>query len=183
MRSSSHSSASAAQSAVRAFGRVNPAREPSSRPAIGPRRTPRAVGLLALAIALFLAACSGSAAAAPTVTGAWMRLPAGPNQPSAAYLAITNSGTQADALLSASSPSAASVEIHDTTTDMNGMTGMAPVPRVDVPAGATVTFGPGGLHLMVMGITGTIAVGQTIELDLMFEHAGRVVVRADVRQG
>ena len=182
MRSSRHSSASPAGSATRAFGRVDPGRAPSSQPAIGSRRTPRVIGLLALAIALLLAACSGSSAG-PTVTGAWMRLPAGPNQPSAAYLVITNAGTQPDALLGASSPSAASVEIHDTTTDMNGMTGMAPMSRVDVPAGGTVTFGPGGLHLMVMGITGTIAVGQTIELDLMFEHAGRVVVRADVRRG
>jgi len=138
---------------------------------------------LALGLAVLVGACIGGAQlVAPTVSGAWIRPPAGTNVPAAAYLVITNTGTQGDVLLRASSPSAASVEIHDTTTDMNGMTGMAPVARVDVPAGATVTFAPGGLHLMVMGIMGSMVVGQKFELDLQFQNAGRVVVQADVRQ-
>ena len=36
---------------------------------------------------------------------------------------------------------------------------------------------------MIMGLKSELAVGGTIELDLVFEHAGKVVVQAEIRQG
>jgi copper(I)-binding protein len=54
---------------------------------------------------------------------------------------------------------------------------------LEVPAGGTVTLAPGGYHLMIMGLTKTLEVGGKLELDLVFEHAGKVVVQAEVRQG
>jgi len=36
---------------------------------------------------------------------------------------------------------------------------------------------------MVMGVQSELAVGGTLELDLVFEHAGKVVVVAEIRQG
>ena len=75
------------------------------------------------------------------------------------------------------------VEIHETTTDMNGMTGMSPIARLPVPAGGTARLEPGGFHLMMTGLKGPLAAGATVELDLVFEHAGRVVVQAEVRAG
>ena len=140
--------------------------------------------LLSLIVAAALAACSsGGTAAAPTVTDTWARPAMGMDQPAAAYMVITNSTGQADALLSASTPAASSVEIHQTTTDASGMTAMQPIARLDVPAGATVKLEPGGTHLMIMGLTKPLAVGDKLELDLVFEHAGKVVVEAEVRQG
>lgn len=140
-------------------------------------------------LAAVVGACStgGAATTSPpaalTVSDAWVRPPTAPTKPAAGYLVITNSSGAADALLSASTPAAASVEIHETTTDMNGMTGMSPVNRIDVPAGMTVRLQPGGFHLMINGLAKPLVVGETIELDLVFEHAGRVVVQAEVRQG
>ena len=137
----------------------------------------------ALVLALSLGACSaGPGATAPTLSGAWVRPPQGMDLPGAGYLVITG-GSQADALLSASSPVAGSVEIHETSTDASGMTGMHPISRLAVPAGATVTFKPGGYHLMLMGITGTLAAGGTVQIDLTFEKAGKVSVQAEVKQG
>ncbi len=136
--------------------------------------------LLVLAAAVLLAACSS--AAAPSVSGAWAR-PAGADGVSAAYLTITAPSGAADALLSASSPAAEMVEIHATSTDGSGMTGMDAVSRVDIPAGGSVEFKPGGHHLMLMGLTGALTPGSKIELDLVFEHAGRVVVQAEIRAG
>ena len=65
----------------------------------------------------------------------------------------------------------------------SGMAGMKPVDRVAVGAGATVRLEPGGYHLMIMRLSKTLAAGDTVELDLTFEHMGRVVVQAEVRQG
>ena len=134
--------------------------------------------LLVIAAAVVLAACSSGAA--PSVSGAWAR-PAAAAGSSAAYFTITAPSGAADALLTATSPVADMVQIHETTTDGSGMTGMDAVDRVDVPAGSSVEFKPGGHHLMLMGLTSALAPGSTIELDLVFEHAGKVVVQAEIR--
>lgn len=144
--------------------------------------------LASLLVAASLAGCSSAAtsapsAAAPTVSDAWVRPPMGSGQPAGGYMTITNPGGQADALVGVSSPVASSVEIHETTTDASGMTGMHPIDRLDVPAGGSVTLQPGGYHLMLMGVTQPLAVGTTVELDLVFEYAGDVTVQAEVRQG
>lgn len=162
---------------------------PSSRPSSARARAVRA-SLSLIVLAAFVGAavgCTGGATPAPsagvTVTEAWVRVAATTGTPTAAYLVIANPGGQADALLSVSTPAASGVEMHETSTDMNGMTGMHPIARLEVPAGATVRLEPGGFHLMVTGLKAPLAVGGTIELDLVFEHAGRVVVQADVRAG
>jgi copper(I)-binding protein len=145
----------------------------------------RLIAVLVLALgAASLAGCSsGGAAVPPIISAAWARPAMGTDQPAAAYFVITNAAGQADALLSASSPAASSVELHQTLTDASGMTGMHPVARLDVPAGGRVTLEPGGYHLMIMGLSKPLEVGTSLELDLVFEHAGQVVVQAEVKQG
>lgn len=135
-----------------------------------------------------LAGCSPGASAAPsavapTVSDAWVRPPIGTDRPAAGYLVITNGGSAADALTGAASPVASSVELHETSTDSSGMTGMQPIDRLEIPAGGTVRLEPGGYHLMLMGVSGEIKVGGTVELRLEFEKAGTVVVQAEVRGG
>jgi copper(I)-binding protein len=136
-----------------------------------------------LALVLSLAGCaSGPGGTAPTVSGAWVRPPQGMSLPAAGYLVIKG-GSQADALLSAASPVAGSVELHETATDASGMTGMHPISRLEIPAGGTVTLQPGGYHLMLMMVTGQITVGGKVELNLTFEKSGVVTVQAEVKQG
>lgn len=129
-----------------------------------------------------LAGCSGSAAGAPTIDGAWAR-PGVAGAETAAYLTITGLAGEADALMSASSPDAASVELHEATTDAQGMMGMHPIDHLDIHAGETVVLKPGGHHLMVMGLKKDLAVGGTLQLELVFEHAGKVAVQAEIKQG
>jgi copper(I)-binding protein len=143
---------------------------------------PRArIAVLPLLFVFALAACS-SASAAPTVSAAWVRPPMGADLPAAGYVTIVGGGA-GDALLSASSPVATAVEVHETMAGASGMTGMRPVGRIDVAAGATVKLEPGGYHLMLMGVTGPLTVGQQVEITLTFEKAGKVSVQAEVRAG
>jgi copper(I)-binding protein len=137
--------------------------------------------LLAVAFAACSSGSSASSAVGPTVTGAWARAAAAGGQ-SAAYFTLTNPTGPADALLSASSPAAGVAQVHETSVDGNGTAAMKPVDRVEVPAGDTVEFKPGSYHVMLMGLTSDLTVGQTVELDLVFEHAGTVVVEAEIRQ-
>jgi copper(I)-binding protein len=93
-------------------------------------------------------------------------------------------GNAADALLSVTTAAAAMVEIHETTTDASGMSGMHQIPRLEIAAGERVELKPGGYHLMLMQVAeGAIEVGKTIELELTFEKLGKVVVEAEVRAG
>jgi copper(I)-binding protein len=152
------------------------------------RRPPRTTALrvAALAVTLLLAGCAAPASsvtAGPTIADAWVRPPMGPGQPAAGYMTITAPSGGADALIGASSPVAAAVEIHETSTDASGMMGMRPVDRVELPSGSPVALEPGGYHLMLMNLDGDLEAGDTIDLVLEFENAGEKTVRAAIREG
>ena len=140
------------------------------------------IALTAL-LAVVMAACSsggGTAGGKLTVSEAWVRVPASPDT-TAAYLTIVNGTTADDSLVGVSTTAATSASLHRTTTDSSGMTGMQMTDSVHVPAGGTVSLAPGGFHIMLMGLTGDLKAGATIELVLTFEHAGVVKVTAEVR--
>jgi len=148
------------------------------------------VALVILASVALLAACSSAAAPSPlriTVTDAWARSTSATAGTSAAYATITNPGTTADALVGASSPVAASAEVHETMTvgspgaSGGGMMGMQPVSRIEIPAGGGLQLQPGSYHVMLVGLTRDLVIGATIDLTLTFEKAGPVTVKAQVR--
>lgn len=99
---------------------------------------------------------------------------------SAAYMTIRNTGSAADRLLKASTDAATSVELHN-SANTNGVMSMSDVPAVDVAAGGTVEFKPGGLHMMLVGLKHDLKAGDTVALSLQFEHAGTITVNAAVR--
>lgn len=122
-----------------------------------------------------------AAAAAPvTATAAWARASAGGAKAGAAYLSLANGGPSADRLLAASTPVAAKAELH-THLNENGVMKMRRVDGVDLPAGGSVEFAPGGLHVMLMGLAKPLAEGDSFPLTLTFEHAGTVTVGVQVR--
>ena len=93
----------------------------------------------------------------------------------AGYLVIANAGAKPDKLVSAACTCARSVEVHLSHV-MNGTAMMMPAGSVDIPAGRTVSFAPGGYHLMVTGLKAPLKDGGSQELTLKFEHAGTLVV-------
>jgi hypothetical protein len=72
------------------------------------------------------------------------------------------------------------VGIHETLMQ-DGVAEMGPVEGVDVPAGTTVTFEPGGYHVMLEDMAEPLEVGATVTITLTFEQAGDVTIDADVR--
>ena len=49
---------------------------------------------------------------------------------------------------------------------------MRPVAAIDIPASHPVTLSPGGMHLMLLGLTQPLHEGQSSPLTLSFGHAG-----------
>ena len=93
----------------------------------------------------------------------------------AAYLTIANKGAHDDILISVRSDIAERVELHEHTTE-GGMMRMRQMQEVHIPAGADITFAPGGKHLMLIGLRKPLAASTHFTLTLVFASAGEVSV-------
>ena len=70
---------------------------------------------------------------------------------------------------------------HDMTDDTAATMTMRQVSAVELPAGEAVVFGPGGLHVMLLGLATPLESGSSFELTLMFATAAPETVTVDVR--
>lgn len=135
-------------------------------------------------LAIGLTACgddesASEASSGVSVADAWARSPM--SDVGAVYFVVTNAGTEDDRLIGAAAPDLdATVEVHETTI-ANGQAEMSPVDGVDIPAGGSVAFEPGGYHVMLTDLTTPLEVGSTITIVLTFDQAGEVEAQAEVR--
>lgn len=133
--------------------------------------------LFVLMVAALFAASAW--AADLTVSGAWIRkLPA--DAPAGGYFIVHNLGTQAIALVGASSPDYGMVMLHKSSEE-GGVSRMAEVDSVPVPAGGKVSFAPGGYHLMLMHAKHAIGIGTKIPVTLEFAGGQKVTALFEVR--
>lgn len=98
----------------------------------------------------------------------------------AIYVTLANAGKERDALIAAASDAAVAVELHESYQDM-GMMMMRPVKRIDIPAGGKVEMKPGGYHIMLLNLKRELKAGQTVNLTLQFQKAGKLPVHVEIR--
>jgi copper(I)-binding protein len=145
----------------------------------------------AVCAALLLAGAGAFAQSSDTsirVDGAWARravmmkpgTPGGGTGTGAVYLTLVNKSAAPDALLSAASDAAATVEIHESYME-SAMAKMRRVAWIDVPAGQSVELKPGGYHIMLIDLTRDLTPGQSVQLTLTFRNAGKLPVTASIR--
>lgn len=111
----------------------------------------------------------------PRVSGAWVRMNPVPGRPSAGYLAIEGGG-QPDRLVGATAPGVR-IEMHSMSM-AGGVMKMGKLDGLAVPAGAKVSFAPGGNHLMIFGLTGA---PKSLPITLNFSSGAKVAVTAEVK--
>src|SRR5258705_3768238 len=100
----------------------------------------------------------------------WARAtPAGAKN-GAAYVTLINNGNASDSLLSATTPVAEKVQFHSASEE-HGVAHMREMQAVEVAPGARVTFSPGGMHIMVVGLKQPPKEGQTFPLSLTYKKA------------
>lgn len=124
------------------------------------RKPPLALLLL---LAAMLGACTGRGA--PEVHHARVVMPPPGMDMAAGYFEIRNPGARALHLRSVSSPVFSSVEMHETVTE-GGVSRMRELQSVEIPAGGSVRFEPGGKHLMLMGARPGSAPSEVCPLQL-----------------
>lgn len=104
-----------------------------------------------------------------------------PNAPvGGGFLTIENEGPQADRLISASSPAADVVQIHEMAMEGEVMKMRQLADGLELPAGETVVLAPGGYHLMFMGLKQAFVEGETVPVTLVFEKSGTVEIALPV---
>ncbi len=112
---------------------------------------------------------------------AWVR-EAPPNvQVMAAYLTLHNHSTKTYTLTHVSSPDFEQVKIHR-TEQHEGMTKMLPVSRVMLSGNGSVSFQPGGMHLMLMKPKKQLSTGDTVSLTLFFADESSLTIAAPLKK-
>jgi len=96
------------------------------------------------------------------------------------YLTVANHGAEADRLVSASSPAADEVQIHEMAINDGIMTMRQIEDGLPIPAGGEAKLAPGGLHMMLVGVKQPFREGEMVPLTLTFEKAGTVDVQLKV---
>jgi periplasmic copper chaperone A len=122
-----------------------------------PHRCIAAIGLALLAF---------TASAQTVVKDAWVRGTVPQQKATGAFMQLTS--TQGGKLVSAASPVAGVVEIHEMAMEGNVMK-MRAVPGLDLPAGKAVELKPGGYHVMLLDLKQTLTVGDTVPVSLVVE--------------
>ena len=141
--------------------------------------------LLFLAAALLLALSLSNQMHAQTSTitveQAWARATPRGALTGAAYMMLINNGAFADRLLSATTPVADQIQFHRQTED-NGVSRMREVHNVELSPGGKITFKPGDMHMMIVGIKQPLKEGQSFPLTLQFEKAGNIDVTVPIEK-
>lgn len=110
----------------------------------------------------------GEAAGALVIQNAWIRLLPVP-LPLAGYCTLRNTGSVSVTVRQVSSPAFKHIMMHR-SVESAGVSSMAPILRINIAAGAQVSFAPGGYHLMLLGRAAPLRVGE--EIPLTFQLVG-----------
>ena len=134
----------------------------------------------ALAAAMLCAALPALAEGI-TISDAYARVSGASAKSGAAFMVIENTTAADDRLLGAASDVAAKVELHTHREDAAGVMQMIQVSEgFAIPAQDTHVLARGGDHVMLMGLNGPLAQGDSFKLTLTFEKAGEITIDVPV---
>ena len=120
--------------------------------------------------ALIAAAVFASAAAHAqvAVSDPWVRTTVAQQKTTAAYMTITS--LKGGKLVDASSPVAASAEVHEMKMEGDVMR-MRPIDALPLPAGKPVELKTGTYHMMLMGLKAPVKAGDVVPIKLVIEDS------------
>jgi copper(I)-binding protein len=109
----------------------------------------------------------------------WSRATPKGAQTAIGYMTIKNNGTTTDRLIDGSIYVADTFELHSMVME-NGIAKMRELKDVEIKAGQTIEFKPGGSHVMFVNLKHPLSKGEHVKGALIFEHAGTVQIEYDV---
>lgn len=140
------------------------------------------IALAALALVSLSSAGSGQEYQTGTIKVAepWTRVAPKGAPAAGGYMAITNTGKEADTLIGGSVEIAKHFEVHEMKVEDGVMKMRALKPGLVIKAGETVLLKPGAYHAMFIELTGSPKAGSTVKGTLVFEKAGTIAIEYKV---
>jgi periplasmic copper chaperone A len=150
--------------------------------------------IVAALLGLALGGCDGGAAerkadpaaqpaadtpAGVTLSGARVQLPAVSGRPGAAYFTISQAAGGPRTITAVTVAMAGRSEMHE-TVKRGGGSAMKPLASVPLAGGETVTFAPGGRHVMLFDLDPKLRFEDDVELTVTFADGAKARVRAPV---
>jgi periplasmic copper chaperone A len=121
--------------------------------------------LLTAALLMGLGGLGTAALAQTTVKEPWIRATVPQQTATGAFMQIQS--TKGGRLVSAASPAAGMVEIHEMVMDGTTMKMRALANGLDLPPGKSVALKPGGYHVMMMDLKTPLKAGDVVPLTLL----------------
>lgn len=141
----------------------------------------RRCALLAAALLAGPATAQEDRAGALAVEDAWARPTATAQANGVVYATLRNTGGGPVRVIGARSPVARAAELHGTSVGADGVAQMRPVQAVEIPPGGEARLTPGGLHVMLIGLTRKLAAGESFPLTLVLEQGAEVQAQVQVQ--
>lgn len=120
-----------------------------------------------LVLGLSMLGLAGYACAQTQVEDAWVRASVAGQQSTGAFMTVTASSDSK--LISAQSPAAKTVQIHQSSMK-NDVMSMQAVESVPLPAGKAVAFNSDSYHVMLIDLVAQVKEGDKVPLVLTVEH-------------
>jgi periplasmic copper chaperone A len=98
---------------------------------------------------------------------------------SAAFMTLENRADQPITIISANTPSASATELH-TNIDNDGKMQMRKIDQLVIPGNSQLSLKPGGMHIMLIGLTGPLNMGENIDLTLGFSDGQEQRIKVPV---
>ncbi len=137
--------------------------------------------LLYIIAILMLTSCAPKTEGSLEILSSWARTGIqGGN--SAIYFTVQNNSGANDFLVSAACDAAKAVELHISKMDDSGTMMMQPVKEVELPAGQSVEFKPGGLHVMLIELQNELKEGDEISVTLNFKNSTPVTLKVPIKR-
>jgi copper(I)-binding protein len=115
-----------------------------------------------------------------TVNHAWIRLLPG-DLPAAGYVTLQNNDSKAATLIAARSKAYASVMLHQSMQETDGMSRMAMIEHLAIPAHGTISLAPASYHLMLQQAAHPLKAGDDVDITLDFADGSQLPVHFLVR--
>lgn len=133
-----------------------------------------------LGVALVLLLCSQYSGAAQIDLRGYVRelLPA--QKVTAAYLTVNNNLDHAVSLRNISAENVAMAHLHQTQKGAEGRMMMSAKDSLIIESGQSLVMVPGGLHIMLMGVTRPMVAGEQLKMSLQFEANGQLLPEQSV---
>jgi len=134
--------------------------------------------LILLVLMMVFSACS--AATGIEISSAWSR-PTMKGENGAVYFLLQNHSAGRDILTGISSDIAQAIEIHESTEDGDVMQ-MRQVMSLPIAGKESIAFGPGGYHVMLVGLKQDLKAGDEIQVTLHFKDHDDIEVNIPVQE-